>query len=255
MQSFYNVIKNNSVKDSGSRKICTSDEIAVTKVDKEAEFKDNIESYESLAKTIMENARKQSEQIKLKAYEEVKTLQEDALIRAEQIKKDAYNKAYEKGYEEGYNKAYSETMRKTQIKSEAIIAAAEKVLTDAKVQYEQYMENKSKHISELILTIAETVLKKEVVDKSSINAMIYETIEASKNSRNFIIRCNGVYVEELKVQASNWKEQLGFLGDIFIIKDDSVEQGNAIIDKGNGKVIVGIDYALQRIKDILEGRD
>jgi flagellar assembly protein FliH len=251
MQSSYNVIKNNSVKNTGLREIFTSAETIAIKPEKEANIKENIESYESLARTIMENARRYSEQIKIKAYEEARTLEGNALIKAEQLKKEAY----EKGYKEGHNKAYVETMKQTKIKSEAIIASADEVLTDAKAEYEEYLKRKSKDINNLILSIATTVLKKEVQDKSSINEMIYEALEASKNARNFIIRCNGTYVEELKVQTTTWKEQLGFLGDIFVIKDNSIELGNAIIDKGNGKVIVGIDYALQRIKDILEGRD
>jgi flagellar assembly protein FliH len=255
MQSSYNVIKNNSVKNTGLREIFTSAETVAIKSEKEANIKENIESYESLARTIMENARRYSEQIKIKAYEEARTLEESALIKAEQLKKEAYEKGYEEGYEEGHNKAYAETMKQTKIKSEAIIASADRVLTDAKVEYEEYLIRKSKDINNLILSIATTVLKKEVEDKSSINAMIYEALESFKNARNFIIRCNGAYVEELKVQTTSWKEQLGFLGDIFVINDNSIELGNAIIDKGNGKVIVGIDYALQRIKDILEGRD
>jgi flagellar assembly protein FliH len=250
MQSSYNVIKNRSVKNTGLREIVTSSEAAVINPEVEDNIKNHIESYESLAKSILENARNKSEQIVIKAYEDARAIEEEALLKAEQLK----NEAYETSYQEGYHKAYHETMQHTKIESEAIIASAMELLNNAKAEYEEYLQIKTQEINDLIITIAKTVLKKEVQDKSSINSMIYEAIERSKKSEKFIVRCNSIYVDELKDQSNSWKKQLGFLGDIFILGDDSLEPGNAVIDKGNGKVITGIDYALQRIEEILEGK-
>jgi flagellar assembly protein FliH len=255
MQSSYKVIKNNSVNNSGLRQIVTSSETLPLSVESENNAKNNIESYEALARTILENARKQAEQIIIKAYEETRFIEEEALAKAEQLKAEAYENAFRLGNEEGYNKAYFETIEQARAEGEGIVASALELLNNAKAEYEAYFEKKSSEINELILSIAANVLKKEVQDKSAINEMIFEALEMSKKAKNFIIRCNGLYVEELKGQANRWKEELGFSGDIFIVKDDTLEPGNAIIDKGNGKVVVGIDYALQRVLEILEGKD
>jgi flagellar assembly protein FliH len=251
MQSSYNVIKNRSVKNTGLREIVTSSDTPEINPEVEDNIKNHIESYESLAKSILENARNKSEQIVIRAYEDARTIEEEALVKAEHLK----NEAYERGHQEGYHKAYHETMQQTKIESEAIIASAMELLNNAKAEYEEYLQIKTQEINDLIITIANTVLKKEVEDRSSINSMIYEAIERSKMSEKFIIRCNSIYVDELKDRSDIWKKQLGFLGDIFIIGDDSLEPGNAVIDKGNGKIITGIDYALQRIEEILEGKD
>ena len=250
MQSLYNVIKNNSVKNTGLREIVTRAKVAAIKTKIETNTKNHIENYESLAMNIVENSRKQSEQIVIKAYENAVNIEEDALLKAEQLE----NEAYERGLKEGYHKAYNDTMLQAKAESETIIASAMELLNEAKSEFEEYLLAKASDINALIITIAKTILKKHVNDKASINTMIYEALEASKKSKNFIIRCNSIYVDELKEQANIWKEQLGFLGDIFIIGDNSLEPGNAIIDKGNGKVVVGIDYALQRIEDILQGK-
>lgn len=255
MQSSYNVIKNRSVKNTGLREIVTSSEVVIIKPEVEDNIKNHIESYEGLAKSILENARNKSEQIVIKAYEEARNIEEQAILKAEQLTNEAYERGHQEGQQEGYYKAYHETMQQTKVESEAIIASAMELLSNAKSEYEEYLQIKTQEINDLIITIAKTVLKKEVQHKSSINSMIYEAIERSKMSEKFIIRCNSVYTEELKEQSTRWKKQLGFLGDIFIIGDDSLEPGNAVIDKGNGKVITGIDYALQRIEEILEGKD
>lgn len=251
MQLLYNVIKNNSVKNSGFKPIVTNEELPTTKSEKENNIKNNIESYENLAKTMIENARRQSEIILSKAYEEARAIEEEASVKAS----EAYENAFRQGYEEGYNKIYKEIMEKARTESQAIVLSAEELLKNAKIEYEKYLESKAMEINDLILTIAETILKREVKDRDSINGMIFEVLENSKNAKNFIIRCNSIYVEELKSQVESWKEQLGFFGDIFILKDDSIEPGNALIDKGNGKVTVGVKYALQKIKAILEGKE
>lgn len=254
MQSSFNIIKNNSVKNTGLRDIITSGETAAAKAENivtETNVKNHIESYENLAKNIIENARRQSEQILIRAYEDAKSIEEEALKQAERLKSEAY----EQGAAEGYNTAYNETLNKAKVDGDAIIASASKLLNNAKEEYEIYMQAKSKEIGELALTIAKAVLKKEIQDTNSINSMIYDALSESKNSRNFIIRCSSIYVEELKKQCSDWKQQLGFKGDIFIVGDDTLEPGNAVIDKGNGKIVVGIDYALQRVEEILNGKE
>ncbi|ERI91248.1 hypothetical protein HMPREF1982_03207 [Clostridiales bacterium oral taxon 876 str. F0540] len=256
MQSSYNVIKNNTVKPTGLREIVTNIDIEKA-VDPEIEknTKPYIENYENLAKNILENARRQSEQIKLKAFDEIRILEQEALDKAEQLKKEAFEKGFTEGQQEGFNKAYYETIDSAKQEAEYIISNAHEVLNNAKTEYENYLSEKTREIGELVLSISRNVIKREIEDKGMINEMILNALETSKNSKNFIIRCNSLHIDELKSQVDNWKEQLGFFGDIFILKDNSLEPGNAVIDKGNGRIVVGIDYALLRIKDILEGKE
>jgi flagellar assembly protein FliH len=255
MQSSYNVIKNNSVKKLGSKEIITDSNTQYVCADVENRTKDHIESYENLARNMIENARKRSEVILQKAYEEAKKIQEDAQAAAKELQEQAYESGFNEGKESGYNKAYYETIESTRAESKNIINNAEELLKNAKIQYENYLQGKVQELNDLIVTIAEKVLKKQFECKDAIDSLIYEALETSKNSGNFIIRCNGMYVEQLKTQVNNWKEQLGFTSDIFVLKDDSIEPGNALIDKGNRKIAVGMQFALGKIRDILEGKD
>lgn len=255
MQSSYNVIKNNTVKNSGSKQIVTSSELIPLNAENEEHIKNHIESYENLARTMLENARRQGEQVVAKAYEDASYIESQALKDAEGLKQEAYDSAFKEGYEQGYNEAYNSGIEKVKVEGEAIIASAMELLNNSKAEYEEYLQKKSAEIKELVLTITKSVLNKELQEENVIKNMIYVALEQSKGSRNFIIRCNEKHVQELKAQVENWKEQLGFFGDIFVLKDETINVGNAIIDKGNGKIIVGVEYALQRINQILEGKD
>jgi flagellar assembly protein FliH len=251
----YKVIKNDSVKSTGAKEIVTDTEVKTINSEAEENVKNNFESYESLAKTLIENARRQSEAILSRAYAEASSIEEEAVINAETIKQQAYEQGFSQGQQEGYENAYNQTIGSAQEEASAIIASAETLLNEAKYQYEEYLKAKTEEINNLILAITSTVLKKEIEDSSTIRAMIYEVLEASKQAKTFIIRTNIAYTAEIKAETDTWKEHLGFKGDIFIVADDSIELGNALIDKGNGKVMVGVNTALSKIKDILEGKD
>lgn len=248
MQLLYNVIKNTNIKSLGEKEIVTNEKLPVTKKEEnEKDAKEHIESYENLVKTMLQNARRESEVIISKAYEDARNIEEEAQSKANEI----YENAFNKGKIEGYNKALEEAKEK----SNTIIELAENMLKNAKIEYENYLENKKNEIYDLILTIAENVLKKEVLNKEAINNMIFDALKSSQNSKNFIIRCNNIYVNEIKSKIDLWKSELTYLGDVFVVGDESIEPGNALIDKGNGKILVGIDSSLLKIKRIFEGKE
>ena len=244
MQSSFNVIKNISVFKQGSKEITTElkrnnygNENSYSK-DENANL--SIEAYESLAKSIVENARKQGEKILSVAYEE-----------AEEILQTASSN----GYKEGYDKGHKEVIGPAQEEAKGIIVNAENILQSAKKEYENYIEEKEKEIKELILISVENILKQKVESSDALNNMVTEAIANSKNVKLFIIRTNSLYFEELKSQVSEWKTKLGYKEDIIIIEDNLINPGSAIIDKGNGKVEVGIDKGLEKLREILQRKE
>jgi len=256
MQLSYRIIKNNSVKNYGLKEIVTAKEKPqIASYPEETINNNNMEGYNNLANTILENARRQKEQILAKAYEDAQEIEEEAVKSAEKLKKAAYDNGYSEGKELGYNSAYNEALKEAESEKNLIIASAEETLFNAKAEYENYLENKKSELFDLIVCAAEAVLKNELKDKSAINKMLFDALQSSKKASTFIIRCNEIYADELKDQTGTWKEKLGFNGDIFIVKDNTIEAGNAVIDKGNGKLVVGINYALQRIRELLGGKE
>lgn len=256
MPSFYNIIKNNSSEENGKRVISTTYTIEnkkksegigeVTNKDIVVPEYNPLEEYEALKKTILEEARREAEEIRKKAMEEI-----------EEIKSSAYNEAYDIGYkegkdigqEEGFKKAYEDTVEKAKEESNLIISSANNVLFSAKEEYEAYLKRKKDEILDLSLHIASQVLNTEIKKPEALDETVLKLIRESSRAKSYIIRCREIYRDNINEKILNMKEILGLSnGEIFVVKDNSVEEGKVIIEKDNGKIESSIDKALEEIK-------
>jgi len=254
MQSLFKVIKNNSVNSNGMRAIETS------YMEEKLEYSSAanspiISSYETLAKSILENAKRQSDEILSNTY-----------LRAEQIEKAAYEKAYKAGekqaFSDSYSRAYEENVIKAQDEAELIINNAQEVLRvseniilNSNKAYEEYLNGKKTEVKDLVLEIVKSILQTEVKKADAINKMIINALEHVKNVKTYVIKCNSFHVNEVKAAIEVWKTQLTYTCEVFVIADDSVETGNAVIEKDNGHIEVGIDIGFTKVKEILEEND
>lgn len=108
MQSLYKVIKKSSVVRQGEEKIKTNYKKPVS-LEKEIEIEEEnskkfIDSYENLARNILENARKKSEEFLSKAYAEAEVVEEEAF-------KKGHEEGFHKGSEEGKNPVMKKLMK------------------------------------------------------------------------------------------------------------------------------------------------
>jgi len=251
MQSLYNVIKNDAVVKQGSKQIVT--EFNIEMGIKETTVQNtnpgiSLENYENLAKNMLENARRQSEQIKFKAYEEAQRIQEEAASKG-------YENGYENGYREGQEQGYRDIVESATQQASEIVNTADNLIKSAREEYERYLENKKEDIKEMIMYIAEKIMQKEMAQVNVLDELIFNAISSEKNAKLFIIKTNSIYCEQIRNQVKIWKEQLAFSGDIFVVEDNSVQPGDAIIEKNNGKIVVGIGTGLEKIREVLEGND
>jgi flagellar assembly protein FliH len=258
MRSSYNFIKGNNIVAQGNKEINTEfnpikkslrnvekiDDEELSVAEKNEVLARQMESYESLAKILVENARRQGEDILSKAFEEAQKLEAETYAKA-------FEEGKQKGEEDAYNATYNVLLPQAEAEAAAIIENAKNMLVDAKKQYEAYLESKKEEIINFAVNMAEQVLKRELKSKDGLNQLIYETIKESRNADIFIIRTNKVCVEEIKSNLSEWKETLGLKSEIFVVLDESITEGNAIIEKNNGKIEVGIDIGMKSIKEEL----
>lgn len=258
MQSSFNIIKKNSVLAQGEKEISTIHTILENKGNDY--FKDSPEysNFENLAKAMIENARRKSDQLISGAYEE-----------AAKIEQEALEKGSEKGYKDGYNKGYSDIHDKAVKDSEDIIlkarqeyddsqkkikqaeAEAERILKAARQEYEKYLDDKTDEIKSIISLIAENFLKYEVEKEDALNNIVSEIISEAKNTSMYIIKCNPLYGEELRKTASTLNGQLMYKGDITVLEDSSLEKGKVIIEMENGRIIASVQNAKEKIDELL----
>ncbi len=246
MPSSYNVIKKYNVLSENTKVIDTSFEVPVIKEDlsenTNSEGISNIsESYENIGQSIIDNARRQREILISKAIEE-----------AQNIEKEAYEKGYSLGHEQGYKDAYEQNIEKAKNEASQLIehanAEASVMLLNAKEEYEKYLEEKKQDVLKLVFTIAEKILQREVEKEQGIDSMIYNVIKEQRESKTYIIKCHENHVGHIKESIEEWRANLALQSDIFVVSDNTLEEGSAIIEKDNGKVIVSIDIGLENIK-------
>lgn len=255
MQSSCNVIKQSSVIKDGNKPIVTEFQKMSEVQQKElgeTNAKIFIESYENLARTMVEDARRQREQILSSAYAEAERISKEAYENAYQ---QGYNEGNQNGYNDGFNKAYEEgyksNLDKALQEAELIKNNADNILKTSIEEKERYIKEKEMEIKDLIINSVESILKKEVKEQDGLNSIIFEALSKVKNTKTFIIKSNKLYCEEFKNQIDLWKEQLPFKGDIFIIPDESIEEGSAVIERDNGKVVVGTHIAMEKLRELI----
>jgi len=243
MQLSFKVIKNSRVTTHGDSEINTQLSEASVILTNEENYANNIanmESYQNIASNILQNARMSGEKIISKAY-----------VEAEESKTQAYKEGLAKGSKEGYDNAYNEAIGAAMEEATSVRAKADSILTKAKAEYNAYLIEKENHIKALIVNIAESILKKEVTQADALNEMIFNTLKEERNIKLYIIKINNSHFEMVKSQVENFKAKLAFQGDIFVIEDDFLDDGTAVIEKETGKSILSIEYGIEKIVELM----
>lgn len=113
------------------------------------------------------------------------------------------------------------------------------------------MENKKVEVVKLAVQIAESIAKKALGDEESMNSIVEEAFKISKGEDNVILKANSIHVKELKTHIEKWKISYGIKNEIFVLNDDSMEPGNAILEKPSGIVKVGVEIGMEQIRKAL----
>ena len=258
MQSSYRLIKNKFAKQGESKLISTEYVSKNPKVEEELEEieeeiktpeidpEELLKRYEDIGQRILQDANNEKQAIILRTQMETQAAEKKAY-------KEGYEQGLQNGYEDGYKKAYEETIEKAKVEAEEIIEKAELLLKSAHENYSRYLDDKKSEVIRLALEIAESIARKELSQAESMNSIIEEAFKISKGEDNVILRVNSIHAEELKSQSERWKISYGIKNDIFILTDDSMEPGNAILEKPSGMVNVGVDIGMKQIEKAIFG--
>lgn len=203
----------------------------------------------------LQQAKNTCENMISKAQVESERIIQEAQNECEDIKKKAYeeghNRGLKNGYEDGYKESYEDNIEKAKQESEEIINKANDILIQANNQVTDFIKANKKDIINLSISIAEKVLKEKFKDIDSMNNILESTINEYEIKENFVIRTNEIYIENVNKQLNELKIQQLIKGDAFVLVDDFIEPGNAIIETNKGRLIVGIDCVLEKVKEEL----
>ncbi|NME82770.1 FliH/SctL family protein [Clostridium sp. SM-530-WT-3G] len=262
MRSSYSLIKNNFAT-TGEKKIITTHYLKKNiNVNQEDIIEEElVEEVPQVPKVDPEELLKRYEEIGQRIIQDAENEKKAILLRTQMeasvAEKNAYEKGYEQGikngYDDGYKKAYDENIENAKQEASTIIEKAEKLLNSAQKDYSEYLESKRNEIVNLALNIAESITRKTLSNDDSLNSLIDEAFQISKGEESIIIRANSVHVDKIKENSERWKISYGIKNDIFIATDDSLEPGNAVLEKSSGVVKVGVDIGMEQIKKAIFG--
>lgn len=262
MQSSYkSLIKKNFAK-SGENKVISTEyickkpifeKIEQEQVEEEETLKEPkvdpeelLKRYEDIGERIIQDAKREKQAITLRAQMEANVAEKEAYEKG-------YSQGLENGYEDGYKKAYEENIDVAKAEAAEIINKAELLLKSAHENYEQYLENKKLEIVKLALEIAENIAQKALSKDGAMNSLIEEAFKLSRGEENVILKVNSIHVKELQTQAELWKKTYGIKNEIFVLADDSMNPGNAILEKPSGIVKIGVDIGMEQIRKAILG--
>lgn len=249
MQSSYKVIKKSNAINEGNAEI-KAEYIAPKGIETKPVLDTNksqnneFESIEKIAAGIIGNAQRESKSVLYKAYETAKVIENDA-------KEQGFNQGYDEGKTIGYSEGYEEGFNQGKAQGDEIIQNANYLLFQAKEEYNKFLKEKEEHFRHLIITTTEAILKREVKDPDALNDLILDTLEEEKHEKAFVIKCNTNHYSAIEGEILNFKNKLGFRGDIFVLEDNLLEDGTIIIEKDSGNTTLSIEYSLEKVKEIL----
>ncbi|MCF0148154.1 MAG: flagellar biosynthesis/type III secretory pathway-like protein [Clostridium sp.] len=251
MQSSYNLIKSQSALDASKKVIETNYTVKHVEGNQDNSYSiedDFKKKYRILGANIIKKAKQEAEDIKRKSQ----------IIAGEIEKKayeDGYNQGKSNGYEDGYEDGYRQAIEKVTLETEKEVKEkidkAENTLEKANKEYKEYLLNKEDEILKLAFDMASVIAKNELKHSEGILPLIESILEEAKGEENIIIRCNNIHIKSIKEKVNFYKQAYAIKGEIFILEDELMEAGNAIIDKGTGKATIGLDIALEKLENAL----
>ena len=268
MQSSYSLIKNGFSK-VGEKRVITTEYVSRAQIIVKEELEKKQHEEEIKKEEQIEKEPEIDPEELLKRYEEIgqriiqdaenekKALLLRTQIEATNAERNAYKKGYDQGmkngHDDGYKKAYDENIENAQKQAADIIERAETLLRSAQNDYEEYLDRKRSDIIKIALNIAESITRKNLSNDDSINDIVEEAFKISKGEESIILRANSIHIEELKKNCERWKLSYSIKNEIFVITDDSMDPGNAVLEKPSGIVKVGIDIGMEQIKKSIFG--
>ncbi|MGG7096701.1 FliH/SctL family protein [Clostridium sardiniense] len=219
----------------------------------------SVEEKQILEKEDIENkileAKRQYEKVIIETEYKKESLIKEANERAKDIEKKAYKSGYDQGlkngYEDGYKESYEKNIEKAISESEKIKEEGYKTLFEIREKIAKYIKENRSEILNISIKIAEQVLKEKFEERDSMNNMLIKIIGEYNLKKDLIIKVNPNYSEQLETSIDKMINEVKSNQKIFVIPDSSIEKGNAEIDIGNGKLTVGLDVVLDRVKSEL----
>lgn len=215
-----------------------------TKETKETELREKIIEVETIAKGIIDDAKKEAEDIILVAKKEAEKVLEETHSNVKNIYDTAREDGYSKGLEEGYAEG-----KKT---SDILIEEANEIKKNYMKEKEIVLSNIEKEVIDLIISICEKILNQKLEnDKEVIIPIILKGINSLNVKENLLIKVSKEDFNIVDMSKQRLLAMANLVEDIQIRVDSTLSKGGCIIEGSKGNVEASIDLQIEEMRKIL----
>ncbi len=182
----------------------------------------------------VEQAKEEADQIVKKATADAEEILKRAVQEAQQLKDEARK--------EGSSQGYSEGMQRAQAEADQMKQRLDKMRAQQEEEYAARLEQMEPELMEVVLEVFTKVLQTDLqVQQDILLHLIKNTVQHIKNSREFRVRVSEEDYTGVSGHKAEILQKIGSEAAFDIIMDDSIEQGQCVIDTDEGIFNCGLD--------------
>lgn len=207
-------------------------------------FAGNLQPAPELEIDYVERAKEQAEQIISKATADAEEILKKAVQESENIKETARRNADAKGYAEGMERANAKEAQMTQ--------RMQMLQEEQEQAYQKRLQTMEPELMDTIIEVFDQVLHSDLAGcREILLHLIRRCVQNIKNSREFKIRVSEGDYAMLSGHREEILQKIGGEVVLDIVMDESMQQGQCIIDTDEGIFDCGLDVQLENLtKDL-----
>jgi len=197
------------------------------------------------------NLRANAVKVKFKSEEDELNLPQNSGPSQEEILREQFQAHYEKGFEEGQNSLRAELEQFYNERIEEKAREIERILLQVEQNLQSYENDFDKIVTEVSISIAEKIVKREIEKETIINDNLKESIRKVLGANEIKIRLNPNDYKKLNSTDGNILLEESFSKFKFET-DERIEQGGCFVETEIGNVDSRIQTQIAEIKRQLE---
>lgn len=221
----------------------------------------NLMAREERAAQMLHDAKIESEIIKSKALEEgqakakaeadelMNTTRQQLEQEADELKRTTYETAYKEGYEKGQQEGEEAVRNEQKHIIDSANEKSQRTLANVRTEVDRYMVESENLIAEMVLQIADKVLKQHFIDAPQvILPLVQEAVKKVQDQPKVMVRVAPEAYEYVLPARGQLQAMLDGNASLEIAADEALGLGDCIIDSPNGTVDARLSTQMEQIK-------
>lgn len=199
-----------------------------------------------LAAEELEAARRQANEVLVKAKAEARGLVEAARREIERDRQAARHQAWEEGFQEGRE----EGLRRAQAEYEERMKGLEALRLEVEAERKRLAEITEAHVAEVAVAVAQRVVRGLVeVDRSFVHAVAEEAVASLLPAEDVVVRVYPGDVAKLDAGRLGYGD-----GGVKIVADARLGPGDVVVSSSGGEIDARVDTALEEAAALIRAR-